>query len=110
MLNRLQVFLVITLLCFLSGNLQKATAYDGSVHMEINRHAAEQSNLNDYLEKQLCFSKGIEEIINGDEVKEWIAFGGAAEDYGIGPLWLGVGDKWYNIPCTRGYNHFHDPL
>ena len=44
---------IITVLWFFSNNLYKATAYDGSVHIEINKHAVEESNLDDYLKDQL---------------------------------------------------------
>ena len=99
---RIMPFFVIFLLGFFSSQLQKATAYDGSVHIEINKHATEQSNLDNYLKNQLGFPKGIEEIINGDEVKKWITDGGETEDYG----WFGEHD----YPRSRGFNHFHDPL
>ena len=85
-------------------------AYDGEVHFKINKAAVESSNLDSVLKNHLDIEQESEaKFKKGNLTKpiwEWIAYGGEAEDFG---KWWG-GDKWYNIPSTRGYNHFHDPL
>jgi len=108
----MQKKICILLFVFFTVNCNSLLAYDGKVHKRINEEAASPSNssLHDILMNKLGIAKGIEEKLKkGNEEKsilKWIAFGGAAEDYGKGK----EGDKWYNIPSTRGYNHFHDPL
>jgi hypothetical protein len=108
----MQKKICILLFVFFTVNCNSLLAYDGKVHKRINEETASPSNssLHDILMNKLGIAKGIEEKLKkGNEEKsilKWIAFGGAAEDYGKGK----EGDKWYNIPSTRGYNHFHDPL
>ncbi|MBW2065746.1 MAG: hypothetical protein JRJ03_12570 [Deltaproteobacteria bacterium] len=81
---------------------QETVAYDGPVHMEINKHAINESNLDDFLKNGLGFSTGIKQIINKQEIRWWIEQGGEAEDYGK----KGKDDYL----TTRAFNHFHDPL
>ena len=72
------------------------------VHTLINKKAAEQSNLNNYLSTQLQseFPDGISQTISGKSVKTWIEDGGRQEDESILP-YIGY--------LTRSSKHFHDP-
>ncbi len=56
-------------------------------------------SLSDYLNKNLGFTKGKEEEINGKKVYKWLRDGGYYEDK---PAWT--------IPYLRSVNHFHNPL
>ena len=59
------------------------------------------------LKEQIGIIEGIDaELKKGNEsktIKEWIAYGGEAEDYGLPPF------KW-DKTSTRAFNHYHDPL
>jgi len=81
-------------------------AYDGSVHYKINKEAVLSSQLESILKINLNINAGSkEELTKGKDAKQiidWIAFGGEAEDFG----WYGK----YDIPRSRAFNHFHDPL
>lgn len=91
-------------------------AYDGPVHMVLNRNAVYSSHIQNTLIKQLGMHEGLITKLDGfdecflddikkdkvDEIWEWIAFGGKAEDYGFN----GEGD----FKSTRAYNHFHNPI
>jgi len=96
------------ILVFLAASFNPLLAYDGKVHQKINEHAADPSNsrLNQMLIRQLGLIEGVNtELKKGNEsktIKEWISFGGAAEDYGK----KGRDDYL----TTRAFNHFHDPL
>ena len=100
------VILLVTLIT-LSSSL--SNAYDGEVHKIINEKAAEQTQiLRNVLINQLGMQPDpnkpdiLDKIIGTRSIKEWIAFGGDAEDYG----WLGK----YDVLRSRAFNHFHDPL
>lgn len=85
--------ITVTLLIALVVN---AFAWDNKVtHKYLSKIAAEKSLMghSNYL-KDLGFSKGLEEHINGKEVFLWIQDGGYSEDE----------------PLTRSFNHFHNPL
>ena len=102
----------ILMLIFFAVNFTSLWAYDETVHREMGRNAADRNNsiLDEVLQSQLGIIEGITtEIKKGNETKtirEWIAFGGEAEDYGNKGE---KGEKKF-IASTRGYNHYHDPL
>jgi len=109
--------LTVIISLFLAITYNSLWAYDGEVHKKIDEYAAKPgvSELDSVLKAQLGMDEGIDTELKGkdangkeitQEIWKWIAYGGAAEDYGKGKR----GDKWYNVLCTRGYNHFHDPL
>lgn len=81
-------------------------AYDGDVHYKINESAVQFSQLDSVLKVQLGVAEGKNtELTKAEETKQiiaWIAYGGEAEDFG----WYGK----YDIPRSRAFNHFHDPL
>jgi len=81
-------------------------AYDGEVHYTINESAVQSSQLESVLKVQLGVAEGRKTELTKDketkQIIEWIAYGGEAEDFG----WLGK----YDIPRSRAFNHFHDPL
>jgi hypothetical protein len=101
--------LIITffIIIFLSSPIN---AYDGSVHMEINRNATNYSKLDLVLKNQLKLIGGINSklllrILDGEKIEtvaDWIRYGGDAEDYGK--------EGKDDFRSTRAYNHFHDPL
>jgi len=84
------VFLTIYSTCF---------ALEKSTHEAINELIADgvpnSFSLSGYLNKNLGFSKGKDEIVNGQEVYKWLRDGGKTED-----------EPFY----TRSVNHFLDPL
>lgn len=98
----------ILILVFFAASFNSLFAYDENVHRKITEHAADPNNssLDEVLTEQLGFIEGVDaELTKGNEsktIKEWIAFGSAAEDYGK----KGQDDFW----TTRAFNHFHDPL
>lgn len=94
---------VLFLMILLVLLLNKAFAWDKDiVHTLINKKAAEQSNLNNYLGIQLQseFPNGIDQIIAWKSVKTWVEEGGRQEDESILP-YIGY--------LTRSSKHFHDP-
>jgi hypothetical protein len=90
MMRRLLTATFVVLALFTS-----VSAYDAEyVHMEINKAALAQSNVDNVLLKYLGFKSGIAEQFKGKTVKYWITEGGRLED----------------SPFPRSFNHFHDPL
>lgn len=82
-------FVIFLCVCCIS-----ADAYEEKhVHRKINREAVGQSQLDTYLRDRLEFVNGIENYINGEEIRWWLEEGGEAEDSGSRPL-----------------SHFFDPL
>jgi hypothetical protein len=82
-------------------------AYDGDVHYRLNIEASGLSQgLNSILIDDFDYPLGIDhELQTGNKtytVKEWLAYGGKAEDFG----------RFGNFSklSTRAFNHFHDPL
>jgi hypothetical protein len=73
-------------------------------HVTINQYIAGNTinsfSLNNYLKKNLGFSEGKDEFINGQEVYRWLGDGGIYEDV----------PPWTIIPYLRSVNHFHNPL
>ena len=86
--------------------LNTSRAYDGEVHSKINEAAVNSSQLDFVLKNQLSISGGTDYLIETNrktkKIWQWIAYGSEAEDFG----WLGK----YDIPRSRAFNHFHDPL
>lgn len=114
MIRKLLVAISMPLLIIFTINL--SLAYDTPVHSLINEKTVIPytvngievwpSQLNSVLKSQLGITKGIDTLIGNDgvirSIREWIAFGGEAEDYGK------KGPK--NYISSRAYNHFHNPL
>ena len=61
-------------------------------HPLINNKAVKASTVDSYIKSQLGLVGGIQEIVNGKPIIEWMQEGGTDEDNN-----------------TRGVNHFHDP-
>ncbi len=82
-------------------------ALNVETHEAINEYIASTTinsfSLNDYLNKNLGFAKGKDEVVkaNGEEkeVYKWIKLGGRYEDK---PPWT--------FPYLRSKNHFHNPI
>lgn len=72
-------------------------ALEQITHSYLNEIIVSQNKeiLNTYLNFNLGFSKGVDEIINGKRVITWLKEGGIKED-----------EPFY----TRSFAHFHDPL
>lgn len=99
----------IALLLFFSMSITSnwVWGYDGEVHSRLNKEAVDFSQTLDLLLKDdFGYPLGINAVIskNGKEktIKEWLAYGGEAEDFG----WYGK----YDFSRSRAFNHFHDPL
>lgn len=85
-------FLIIV---FVFSSAAISIAYDTySVHPLINENALLQTKVDSYLKNQLGLRKGITEILQQHEIKEWLRKGAEQED----------------VPFYRANNHFHDPL
>ena len=83
-------------------------AYDDKVHIMLNENTINPSNskTDEILRQQIGLVEGIDtELVKNNiskTIKEWLSFGGEAEDYGY---------AFKKDPVTsRSYNHFHDPL
>lgn len=78
-------------------------ALNVETHEAINEYIASTTinsfSLSDYLNKNLGFTEGKEEEINGKKVYKWIVDGGRFEDK---PPWT--------FPYLRSANHFHNPI
>ena len=70
-----------------------ATAYEVLTHDEITRIAGRRSTLDEVLRVRLGVSNGLDTIIRGQGLTEWLAQGGRRED-----------------DFLRFLNHFHNPL
>ncbi len=81
------------------GQFSLSYALEKETHRAINSYISENTlnsfSLDTYLAKNLGFTKGKDEIINGRKAYEWIRNGGKFED---------------EPAYTRSRNHFHDPL
>lgn len=84
-----------------------AVALNERTHEIVNEQAAKQSGLNQILNDQLGFPKGVEEPVRGREgerlVFQWIREGGKREDDQGGP-------GGFILRESRFFRHFHDPL
>src|SRR3989338_668509 len=85
------------LLCLLIYS--QGFALEKETHKAINEYIAKTQlnnfSLNLYLTNQLGYKSGVEELLNGKEIRKWIRDGGEYED-----------EPFY----TRSFNHFHNPL
>ena len=70
-----------------------ATGYEIPTHDEISRTAGRRSSLDEVLRARLGVSAGLETVIRGQSLTEWIAQGGRNED-----------------EFLRFLNHFHNPI
>jgi len=70
-----------------------ATSYEVPTHEEITRIAGKRSTLDEVLRVRLGVSNGLDTIIRGQGLTEWLAQGGRRED-----------------DFLRFLNHFHNPL
>lgn len=70
-----------------------ASGYEVSTHDEITRTAGRRSSLDEILRSRLGVSSGLDTIIRGQGLTEWLAQGGRRED-----------------DFLRFLNHFHTPL
>lgn len=68
-------------------------AYEVGTHEELTRSAGKSSTLNDVLRDRLGMNSGLDTIIRGQVLTEWLAQGGRRED-----------------DLLRFLNHFHNPL
>lgn len=100
--------IIIIILVFFGADFNSLFAYDETVHRKICESAADPRNslLNEVLTNRLGFTEGINTELAKEAksrtIREWLAFGGEAEDYGY---------LWKSDPATsRAFNHFHDPL
>jgi len=84
----LAMFCVVSLLVSTS-----ATAYEVRTHEELTRTAGKRSTLDEILRARVGVSNGLDAIIRGQGLTEWLAQGGRREDDFI-----------------RFLNHFHDSL
>ena len=101
MRNSIRVASLLILFVFVITN--KVYAWDKDiVHALINKRAAEQSNLNNYMITHLNseFPDGISQIIDKKDVKTWVEEGGREEDESVLPF-IGY--------LSRSSKHFHDP-
>ena len=78
----------------LTINGTRLYGYDLPTHQVITDRAVTVSLLQSYLRQQLGLVRGVDELILGRSVNDWITLGARAED----------------IPATRVRNHFHNPL
>jgi hypothetical protein len=96
-----------------------AVAYDGEVHERINEEAAIKSNIREILLNHIGIKPDpnkpdiLDKLIANKTIKQWIAFGGEAEDFGKRggrhetlPFQIDIQE----IVSMRAYNHFHNPL
>lgn len=90
-----RIFKTVLFLYFIVLFPIKGIAYDSdNVHPKVNEEASKQSiNLGAVL-KNLGFEKGVNSIVNNQEIYKWFREGGIKED----------------SPIYRANNHFHDPL
>lgn len=92
---------------FLLGYSYASYALEVETHEAINEHIANMAfngfSLSGYLNKNLGFTKGKDELIKGtnveQEVYKWLSDGGRYED---APPW--------SLPYRRSVNHFHNPI
>ena len=77
-------------------------AFKLETHRRLNLRAANASMVAPYLRDELDVPSGLESILRGQPVREWIRTGGAAED-----LFL---DSEFNGAVNRSRHHFHNPL
>ena len=109
--NKKIIFLIMST-AMIACSFSLSHAYDGSVHSAINEKASEQTQiLKEVLQQQLGLEPDpdepdiLDKFIGPRTIKEWIAYGGEAEDFGHPDIpW-----KW-DPTSTRAFNHFHDPL
>ncbi len=78
---------------FLAWSVSPGTAYEIPTHDAISRQSAKRAIVDRTLKESLGVSGGLEELIKGKSIEDWIADGSARED---------------DIP--RFFRHFHDPL
>ena len=91
---------VLTMAFFCIGS--DAWAFDVETHGNLNRRAAELSAVDNSLKTRLGLVDGLVHRVNGEQVREWIRKGGAAEDEFLGSEKLGA--------LFRSRHHFHNPL
>lgn len=101
--NTLQKALGIVAALAVLLNLSFSYALETETHKTINEYIASKTfdgfSLNSYLQAQIGFQKGVEEIFQSKKVSEWLGDGGVKEDV---PYWY--------MPYLRSVNHFHNPL
>src|SRR5688500_17065430 len=78
----------------LTINGTRLYGYDLPTHQVITDRAVTVSLLQSYLRQELGLVRGVDELILGRSVNDWITLGARAED----------------IPATRVRHHFHNPL
>ena len=78
----------------LTTNGMRLYGYDLPTHQIISDRAVTVSSLQIYLRQELGLARGVDELILGRSVSDWITLGARLED----------------IPATRVRHHFHNPL
>jgi len=93
------LFVLLYLFFSASGGM----ALETDTHELLNTYIAENQlggfSLGNFLDNQVGFKDGIEEMIGSLKVRQWLARGGRYEDKPLGGL-----------PYLRSRNHFHNPL
>lgn len=78
------------------------SAFKIDTHVILNDRAVTVSNLDNYLKEQLGIEAGLEKVFKGTSVRDWVKFGGEAEDELLSLEFLGA--------AFRSRQHFHNPL
>ncbi len=92
-MKRISIGILATLLFLLTSASSYAFNSDAETHRPLSENAVRSSNLDNFLTTQLNFLTGINEMVDGRRVFEWVGEGSVREDDG-----------------DRFCNHFHNPL
>ena len=78
-------------------------SFQTHTHRLLNERAAQDSPVLDrFLKDQLNFAQGLDTVVNGQSILQWIRIGGAAEDQFFSSEFFGG--------LFRSSRHFHHPL
>ncbi len=95
-MDKVKAFGVLVFLSTMSLTINgtRLYGYDLPTHQVITERAVSVSLLQSYLRQDLGLVRGVDELILGRSVNDWITLGARTED----------------IPATRVRHHFHNPL